>query len=152
MSYISDGMLGNLARWLRLLGYDTLYFNTHNKEDMLRTARKEERIVLTRDRRLSQDNPDIVVFIDSEGTLEQLAEAKNKLSLIINPELFFTRCSVCNLLLEEKEKKDVIGLVPEYVYNHKDRFRQCPGCKRVYWDGDHCQEIREVFSKIQSFI
>ncbi len=148
MSYITDGMLGNLAKWFRLMGYDTLYFNTHNKEEILWTARKEGRIILTRERKLYQNNPEIVVFIEEEGTLKQLQEAKKKLSIIINPELLFTRCSLCNVLLEKKEKKDVVNLVPEYVYIHKDKFQQCPRCKRVYWEGDHCREMREVLTAL----
>ncbi len=146
--YITDGMLGSMAKWLRLMGFDTLYFNTHNKEEMLRLARKEDRTVLTRDRKLFESNQDIAVFIEGEGTLNQLKEAKKKLSFNVNPALFFTRCSLCNVLLEKREKMDIKGLVPDYVFAHKDRFSQCPRCKRIYWEGDHCKEIREVFKTL----
>jgi len=148
MTFVADGMLGNVAKWLRLMGYDTLYFNTHRKIELLRTARKDGRIVLTCDRKLFQENPDIVVFIETAGTAPQLAELKRKLSLKLSPERFFTRCSLCNSLLENKGKNDVINLIPEYVYAHKDKFRQCPECGRVYWDGDHCKEIRTVLKTL----
>ncbi|MDD3726045.1 MAG: Mut7-C RNAse domain-containing protein, partial [Candidatus Ratteibacteria bacterium] len=72
--FIVDGMLGKAGRWLRLMGYDTLYFNTSRKVELLRTAKKEERIILTRDRKLALSNPDVVVLIESEGTLPQLKE------------------------------------------------------------------------------
>lgn len=148
MNFIADGMLGGLAKWLRLMGYDTLYFNTHRKTELLSTARKEGRIILTRDRKLCRDNGDIAIFIENDGTHRQLTEAKQKLSLKLNPEMFFTRCPLCNCLLEEKKKDDVISIVPEYVRNNKDKFSQCPGCKRVYWDGDHCKEIRGLLKTL----
>lgn len=146
--FIMDGMLGKAGRWLRLMGYDTLYFNTNRKAELLRIARKEDRIILTRDRKLASSNPDIVVLIESEGSLNQLKEIVDKLSLRPSVKVFFNRCSICNILLERKNKEEIKELVPEYVYSTKDIFSQCPSCKRVYWEGDHCKEIRKTLEKL----
>ena len=147
--FIADGMLGKAGKWLRLMGYDTLYFNTSRKAELLRLARKEGRTILTRDRKLALSNPDCVVLIESEGTNKQVKEIIKKLSLQPEEGKFFKICSVCNAPLEMKEKSAIKELVPEYVYNTKNIFSQCPECKRVYWEGNHCKEIRKT---IDSFL
>ena len=150
MTFVVDGMLGNVARWLRLMGFDTLYFNTHMKTELLRAARGEGRVLLTCDRRLFRENTDISIFVGSTGTAAQLAEIKRKLLLKPDPGKFFTLCSLCNLPLETRKKAEVVGLVPEYVHLHKNRFRQCSCCKKVYWDGDHCTAIRKVLGMLMN--
>jgi len=130
------------------MGYDTLYFNTSRKVELLRTAKKEERIILTRDRKLALSNPDVVVLIESEGTLPQLKEIISKLSLKPSEKDLFNRCSICNAVLETKEKEEVKTFIHEYVYSTRDIFAQCPFCKRIYWEGDHCKDIRKTLEKI----
>jgi len=149
VKFIADGMLGKAGKWLRLMGYDTLYFNTSRKAELLRVARKEGRTILTRDRKLALSNPGLVVLIESEGTDNQMKEIIRKLSLQPEQDEFFKRCSVCNAPLEIKEKSAIEELVPEYVYNTKNLFSQCPQCRRIYWEGDHCKEIRRT---IDSFL
>ncbi|MCM8762394.1 MAG: Mut7-C RNAse domain-containing protein [Candidatus Omnitrophica bacterium] len=148
--FIVDGMLGKAGRWLRLMGYDTLYFNTNRKAELLRIGRKEGRIILTRDRKLALSNPDVVILIESEETLNQLKEIICKLSLTLSEANLFNRCSICNSVLESKIKEEIKNFVPEYVYSTKDRFSQCPSCKRVYWDGDHCKGIKRTIEKLFS--
>lgn len=147
--FIADGMLGRVARWLRLMGYDTLYFNTSRKIDMVRLAIKENRRILTKDRNLSEGFPEVVVFLTSNDTFSQLKEIKERFKLEITEKKLFTRCSLCNELLEEVDKKDIKQSVPEYVYNNRESFAKCPKCERIYWEGDHCKSIREVIKKLQ---
>ena len=141
-------MLGGLARWLRFIGYDTLYFNTSRKIELIRVAEKEKRIILTKDRRLTDEFSDITYFVKGENTLEQLKEVIKNFKLEINEENLFNLCSVCNRKLEKIEKEKIKEKVPEYVYNNKEEFSQCPRCGRVYWEGDHCKHIREVIEKL----
>jgi len=148
MKFIADGMLGKLARWLRLAGYDTLYFNIPNKIFLIRKAKEENRIILTRDTKFFSQNKEITVFIENEDFLNQLKEVKNKLNLDFNENKFFIRCSLCNIILGKKEKEEIKSLVPEYVFQTHEKFSQCSVCKRVYWEGDHWKKIKEVFSKI----
>ena len=148
MKFIADGMLGRVARWLRLMGYDTLYMNTPHKTEIIRMARKEKRLILTKDRKLYEENPEITFYIEGKNTESQLKEIKNKLNLEIDEEKIFSICSICNVPLVRKEKEEIKHLVPEYVYNNKEEFSQCPRCGRVYWEGDHCKHIREVIEKL----
>jgi hypothetical protein len=148
MLFAADGMLGNIAKWLRLAGYDTFYFNTRRKTEIISAARKEGRIILTCDRRIFEENSDISVLVESTGTVSQLGEIKKKLNMEVNPELFFTRCSLCNIILENKRKNDIMNLVPEHVCASRDEFKQCPSCKRIYWSGDHCKAIRDTLKEL----
>lgn len=143
IKFITDGMCGGLARWLRLIGYDTLYFNTNRKIDIIRIAEKEKRIVLTKDKKLALSYPEVVFYIEGENTQKQFEEVVKKFKLEIKEENLFTRCSLCNNQLEKIEKEKIKNLVPEYVYNTKDRFAICRECNKIYWEGDHCLYIRK---------
>ncbi|MCM8819146.1 MAG: Mut7-C RNAse domain-containing protein [Candidatus Omnitrophica bacterium] len=141
--FIADGMCGGLARWLRLIGYDTLYFNTSRKIELIRTAEKENRIILTKDKKLVSKHPKFVNYIEGENTFSQFKEVVKKFDLEIKEENLFKICSICNTHLEKIEKEKVKNLVPEYVYNNKENFSICKKCDRIYWEGDHCSYIRK---------
>ncbi len=143
IKFITDGMCGGLARWLRLIGYDTLYFNTPRKIEIIRTAEKENRIVLTKDKKLVNAYPEIVFYIEGENTEKQFEEVVKKFKLEIKEENLFKICSLCNTKLEKIEKEKVKNLVPEFVYNNKEEFAICVKCNKIYWEGDHCRYIRE---------
>ncbi|MGB9677433.1 MAG: Mut7-C RNAse domain-containing protein, partial [Candidatus Ratteibacteria bacterium] len=117
VKFIADGMCGGLARWLRLIGYDTLYFNTSKKIEIIRTAEKENRIILTKDKKLFLNFPEIVFYLQGENTKKQFEEVVKKFGLEIKEENLFKICSLCNSQLEKIEKENVKNLVPEYVYN-----------------------------------
>ncbi len=136
-------MCGGLARWLRLIGYDTLYFNTSKKIEIIRTAEKENRIILTKDKKLFLNFPEIVFYLQGENTKKQFEEVVKKFGLEIKEENLFKICSLCNSQLEKIEKEKVKNLVPEYVYNTKEEFAVCKKCNKIYWEGDHCRYIRE---------
>lgn len=146
--FICDGMAGRLARWLRLLGYDTRYFNARDKEPLVRAAREEGRCVLTRDRRFAARFPREVHLLRSDDTLVQLREVVAAFRLAPSPELLGTRCSLCNEQLADVEKAAVAGRVPAFTFERRQRFRECPRCRRVYWEGDHVERMRRVFSSL----
>ena len=148
MKFIADGMCGGLARWLRLIGYDTLYFNTPRKIEIIRTAEKEKRIVLTKDKKLVESYPEIVFYIEGENTEKQFEEVVKKFNLEIKEENLFKICSICNTTLENIGKEKVKNLVPEYVFNTKEEFAICRKCNKIYWEGDHCRYIREKLKKL----
>ena len=148
MKFIADGMLGGLARWLRFIGYDTLYFNTSRKIDFIRQAKKEGRIVLTKDRKLCRDFPGLVYFVNGENTLEQLKDVIKNFKIRIKEKDIFSLCSICNKKLERIEKEKIKGQIPEYIYLTKEKFSICPDCGRIYWDGDHCKRIKKVIKEI----
>lgn len=135
-------MLGRLATWLRLLGYDAIYGPHLRGQALLRHARREGRVVLTRDRRLPAAGRDLTVhLVNSDGFRDQLRDVVRAFSLRIGPA-FLTRCSRCNELLVAVPRDAVAPLVPPYVLATQERFSRCPRCARVYWPATHQSRIR----------
>ena len=144
MKFAADTMLGRLARWMRLLGFDVLYPETADDKELLKFA--GERIILTRDKDLGKKKN--VLLIKSVSVDEQLKQVMNELNLKISNPL--SRCSVCNQTLVEANKKSVENLVPERIYTNHNTFWRCPDCNRIYWKGSHYDKIIrkvEIFSK-----
>jgi hypothetical protein len=128
-------MLGRLAKWLRLLGYDAAYENDATDHHLARRARAERRVLLTRDRQLA-DRPGLeTLVIRSEQLEEQVQEVRDALGPPADPLL--SRCSICNVALEDVATEDVVDQVPRYVLQTHTEFRRCPECGRIYWSGSH---------------
>ncbi|HIE52608.1 MAG TPA: hypothetical protein EYP85_12705 [Armatimonadetes bacterium] len=148
MKFIADVMLGRLARWLRLLGYDTLYSNRYSDEDIVNIAAIENRIILTRDTRLVQRRrAHRYLLITSDHYEEQLAQVVRELNLDVQSYVY-TRCAACNGELTLVPKESVRDEVPPYVYATQERFARCRECGRIYWRGTHAermwQKLREM--------
>lgn len=141
--FLADAMLGRLARWLRILGYDAEYFPGED-DDLLHQARREGRVLLTRDTHLLHRRPlPPHLFIESDYVMEQLGQVVAALHL--NPAAPAPhRCSCCNAVLEPRDKVQVAGLVPEFVWSHHEAFWACPCCHRIYWAGTHCRRMEEA--------
>jgi uncharacterized protein len=148
MKFIADAMLGRLAKWLRILGFDVLYDSELEDRQVIRIARSQDRTILTRDTRLLQRrNIGNAIFIRSDDVFQQLLEMKENLDF--GGSGLTTRCIVCNGGLSAvAEKNELKGHVPEYVYHNFDRFMRCNGCGKVYWEGSHYEKIRERLRKI----
>lgn len=132
-------MLGRLATWLRLLGYDTLYCADVNDAELARRARVEHRVLLTRDVELTRRRGVRAILIESEQVEAQIRQVFHVLGLTAREA--FSRCAVCNCVLEDMSKDEARGKVPPYVFHTQDRFRQCPQCARIYWRGTHWARI-----------
>ena len=145
--FLADAMLGRLARWLRILGYDAEYFPGED-DDLLRQARREGRVLLTRDTRLLQRRPlPPHLFIESDHVMEQLRQVVAALRL--NPAVPpARRCSCCNAVLESRDKAQVVGLVPEFVWSHHQAFWACPRCQRIYWAGSHRRRMQKAIKAL----
>jgi len=138
---LADRMLGRLARWLRILGYDTAYLPQLSPAGVMREGRRQGRIILTRDTRLlrQKDVPPFV-FVHSDHFREQLKQVADTLHL--DPlQALFTRCVECNRVLEEVAQDDVGDRVPEYVKQTQSEFRRCPQCRRLYWGATHRDHV-----------
>ncbi len=138
---LADGMLGRLARWLRLLGYDTAYENDADDLELARRARAEGRVLLTRDRALAARRGLQTLLIESEALEEQVHQVQEALGPPPHPAL--SRCSLCNLPLEPAAPEEVTDRVPPYVLRTCRQFLSCPGCGRVYWEGTHLKRMRQ---------
>ncbi len=134
-------MLGRLARWLRLLGYDTEYDNAADDHELARRARAEGRVLLTRDHELAARAGLRTLLIESETLNEQVVEVRSTLGP--PPEPALSRCSACNVALQEVSPAFVSGRLPAYILRSQSEFRRCPGCERVYWPGSHIDGISE---------
>ena len=141
-------MLGRLARWLRVLGFDTVHIPDVDDHDLVVLADREGRILLTRDRHLvTYLKPRKSVLLTSSSPHEQLLEVAEACDIGI-PENLFTRCMVCNTLLRQATEQEVATLVPDKARARTGPFLRCPGCGRVYWPGSHPRRMRRVLETL----
>ena len=147
VKFAADRMLGRLAKWLRIIGQDVIYGRHLTGYGLIRAARAEDRLILTRDRRLKQKQPPAFLFIDSNHYREQLRQVIRACGLELGKNLL-TRCSECNTLLQSKAKETVEKLVPAYVFSTQEKFSWCPTCRRVYWPATHHQKMLEELKNI----
>lgn len=149
MRFIADAMLGKLAKWLRILGYDAEYYGGEDDDALVLMARGQGRSILTRDTRLAPKlGPEECLFVRDNDTMAQLAQVVSELGLAVEPGRMFTRCTVCNGELVPVPKDEVRGVVPEYTLSVRSEFLKCPGCGRVYWEGTHRRRIFERLRRV----
>lgn len=141
-------MLGTLAKWLRIMGYDTLYVKNISDDRICAIAKIEQRIILTRDRKLADDAPG-AHYIQSKQLDDQVCNVINAFSLLIDENSFFSRCTLCNILVEPAKKETVKDRAPPAVYQNYDTFWICSRCGRVYWKGSHWTD---VVVRIETFL
>lgn len=143
-------MLGSLAKWLRILGFDTIYFKTIDDNELIKIAKQEHRILLTRDTRLiKRKEIDNYILINSNDVSGQLKEVLKSLTLTLALALAcFSRCAECNGELSTADKESVANDVPEHVFLNFDSFFRCSSCGKVYWEGSHRKLIDEKIQNI----
>jgi len=146
LRFIVDSMLGSLARWIRMLGYDTVYARDMHDSEILEAARDEGRILVTRDRglyrrALRRGVQAILVSPEPAKALAQLA-GRYGITLVINPDT--SRCPLCNSPLARRGRDEVKGRVPASVYERHMVFWVCTGCGQVYWKGGHWRGIEKT--------
>jgi len=148
VTFIADAMLGRLARWLRFLGFDTVYFPGISDARLIRIAREQNRTILTRDTRLVRvKGLRSYLLIASDDPFQQLLETIGMFKL--KQFQLLSRCVACNgNLLEIEDKSEVKDLVPEYVFLHYDLFRKCADCGKIFWEGTHPMKFREEIQGI----
>ena len=142
--FIADSMLGSLARWLRMLGYDTVYEKDISDESVLKMASEEGRHIITRDRDLAK-RPD-AMLLESEDLEAQLKAVSTEFGLSFDESRI--RCSACNGPLVDLSKDDARSAVPEGAWAENDSFWKCDACGKVYWKGSHWHGIMDRFRKL----
>ncbi|MEA3419028.1 MAG: Mut7-C RNAse domain-containing protein [Campylobacterota bacterium] len=138
--FIADCHLGKLAKYLRLMGFDTLFFSQIEDNKLIAIANEEKRIILTRDRDLSQRKNAPTLLLEPTETKIQLKTLIDCYGLKEHPA-HFSRCIVCNTPLQVIEKEKIINSLPEKVKKNFDYFEYCPTCDRIYWRGDHYRNM-----------
>jgi uncharacterized protein with PIN domain len=148
--FLVDAMLGKLARWLVLLGYDAKFAGVDGRSDLelLRQARREERIFVTRDRGIPAAAGLRTVVLLAGDFESQLRELAKELSLKPDPAKRFSRCTDCNEPLETLAREEALPLVPEKVRSLDTPFWRCRVCKKLFWNGSHTDRVIESILRL----
>jgi len=155
LKFIVDNNVGKLAKWLRIMGYDTLFFNGSNDSGMVATALNEERVILTRDtqimrRRVVTSGRLKAILIHSDKPELQMRQVINDLNLDCQFRPF-ALCLECNQPLLERSKQQVEGRVPPYVFQTQSQYMECPICHRIYWRGTHWQAMTRKLNQFAKY-
>ncbi len=153
MKFITDRTLGKLAKALRMLGYDTLYFQSEDFHQLIHLARQEGRIILTRNTKLALRRPqDRILTLTEDRPSQQVKELIKKGYLSLSEESFFTRCLLCNVPLEEIPRNQAEGKVPDFIFHQHKFFYRCHRCDRIYWPGSHLENMQKRVKELRSEI
>jgi uncharacterized protein with PIN domain len=155
-SFLADAMLGDIARKLRILGYDTTYIKDTSDSCVLQAALKEKRILLTRDKELFKR---VVkrgiqgILLEKQDETDNIAYAltKNKIYRV-SFDARTARCSLCNGILEPRSSTEVKRRLPRKVVNTHNKFFQCSDCGKAYWEGSHISRLHMLAQKINNKI
>ncbi len=146
--FVVDRSLGTLAKWLRILGYDTICEPEGSGQDFYARL-EDDRILITRSGKIKKMWGDHHhAFITSNRLVEQLKQVVGQIGIDRGDTRLFSRCIHCNLPIDEIDKNDAYGLVPDYIWETQDAFNQCPQCKRIYWSGSHAERSGEIINQI----
>jgi uncharacterized protein with PIN domain len=148
MRLICDDNLGKLAKYLRILGFDTSFQEPISDAELMRLAAAEQRFLLTRDHHLQQySHPYGLLVLEDDDPLKQLTTVINSLNLSIDPALLFLRCSRCNAIIEPVDKTRVRNQIFPYILKTQKEISRCPSCGRFYWKGTHYSRLLRKLRK-----
>lgn len=146
--FVADVMLGKLAKWLRIAGYDVLYSNRYTDDELISVSRNEDRILLSLDSRLLvRRNVDRFLFLQSRDLESQLRQ----ILATFRPAGFpppLCRCLSCNEILSDVPAESVRDRVPEYVFRHHTSFKICPECRKIFWSGTHRSSVLKILQRL----
>lgn len=147
--FITTLELGRLTRWLRLLGFDCLFFDAGEKSNLIMKSLREKRIILSRDSKLSRRSGVGMIHVESDFVEEQLTQVIKSLRLKIDKNNMFTRCVECNTILKPIEKNKIRAEVPQHVYKVQEEFMKCGKCHKIYWKGTHWGLANKFLNKVK---
>ena len=148
MKFITSKELGRLCKWLRIMGFDTAYISELEKRELIIKSLREDRVILTRDSKMSVYSGTRTIHVKSDFVEEQVRQVVNELGIKPNRDKFFTICVICNAPLRKAAKSDIKEKVPPYVYQTQESFMKCDICDRVYWQGTHWTNVGEFVDKL----
>jgi len=155
LKFVVDGMLGKLARWLRMLGHDVKYSDNLEDNQLFAIAKKEKGILLTRDFELYQYATARGVdafYVEGETEEERLAELSKRFKIELEIHMETSRCPKCNTKVKPIAKEKVDGKVEKNTFQNYNEFWECPKCGNIYWQGAHWTKIRKTLDIAQKTV
>lgn len=155
MKFITDGMLGKLTRWLRMLGHNVEYANNLEDKLLVEIAKTEKRVLLTRDVELYQQATSQhaeAFLVKGKNGAERLAALSKKfnLKLELNPDA--SRCPKCNANIKSVTKDKIFDKIPPSTKTYYKEFWECPKCGKIYWQGAHWKRITETLKEANKIL
>jgi len=153
MLFLVDAMLGNIAKKLRVLGFDSEYFSDIDDSKLIEKAKNENRTIISRDRHLierARKNEISSVYITQENEIEQFLEILKITNIQLN-EISgdSARCTKCNSLTSKISKLELENKIPQGVLENNEKFWKCDDCDQIYWEGTHIKNLQEFVRKIK---
>lgn len=138
--FLTDTMLGKLAKWLRVMGYD-VHYQSYYKKGEIQAYINEGRLLLSRSRSVTELFSNSLLIL-SNHVKDQIQELMNASLISSDRSRWFTRCILCNAVLNQAKKEEARDRLPEYVFSQNiNGIRYCPSCKRYFWPGSHKEKM-----------
>lgn len=152
MKFLADGMLGGLARWLRMMGNDVLYSTELSDNELLGLSKAEGRVLLTRDfelykRAISRGLE--TFYVEGKRESDRLAEVTQRYGLSLELDMDKSHCPLCNTPIKPTPKEQLKTQLQPNTYRYYNQFWQCPNCAQIYWQGAHWKQINQTITQIQ---
>lgn len=152
LKFIVDENVGKLARWLRMMGFDSVFFNSGDDSSLVRQALAEGRILLTRDTEISKRRVVTTrrlkaVLFSADDPAEQMRQLLLQFDILAEARPF-TICLEDNEPLVPKTPTEVKERVPPYVFKNQEQYMECPLCRRIYWRGTHWAAMKKWLEKL----
>lgn len=154
MLFLVDAMLGNIAKKLRLFGFDSEYFSDIDDAQLIEKAKNENRTIISRDRLLidrAKKEKIPSIYITKENEIDQFLEIISIVPLQLN-EISgnVARCSKCNSTTSQIDKSKIENKIPQGILEYNDKFWKCDKCDQIYWEGTHIKKLQEFTDKLKS--
>lgn len=153
MLFLVDAMLGNVARKLQLFGFDSEYKSNIEDLELIKKAKSEQRIIISKDRELitkAKKQGIISVHITKENEVEQFLEILEKIPLQLDSiSGDRARCTKCNFPTSQIDKSKILSKIPQKVSEFNDKFWKCDNCDQIYWEGTHIKKIQEFLERVK---
>jgi len=151
MKFLADRMLGKLVKGLRMLGYDTIYYRGNDPHQLIQSARQEARVILTRNTKLiPKRSEDLILQIREDNPSLQLKELIQNELISLDEANLFSRCLLCNALLNGIPRKEAEGKVPDFIFSNQKEFFRCPQCQKIYWQGSHKENMQRKVEELRT--
>jgi len=155
LRFLTDGMLGKLTRWLRMPGHDVEYTGSTDDKELIKKAKEENRILLTRDVELyrrARTKGTEAFLVENPNQTANLANLAKRFHFKLEVSMESSRCPKCNNKIKAVSKTNIADKIPSSTSSNYDEFWQCQGCGQVYWRGAHWKRIDETLEEAKQAV